>query len=216
MFESFEKNALVLSYQWDYFVSSSYYFQFVERCRNDVVVIDKELLRRSWYLKQLEHQHPQLIETSQLEVDGFLKELYKFEHQLPYAPAVIETRYEEMIRSFLVKNESVRPVYVTPEIEQEFTRGFQRVPAGLAFRLYQDTTHHEIIPREFTFRSIMKTDKYSEAIRNFYASAYCTEGIYLTLSGKRDKAAESFRKALRVTPGFPEALRWLKQLGVRF
>jgi len=216
MFDSFEKNALVLTYQWDYFVSSSYYFQLVEWYRNDVVVIDKELLRRSWYFKQLEHQHPQLIENSRLEVNEFLKELHKFEQDLPYDPAVIEARYEEMIRSFLVKNESVRPLYVTPEIEQEFTRGFQRVPSGLAFRLYQDTTHHQIIPKEFTFRPITKTDKYSEAIRSLYASAYCNEGIYLTLAGKKDKAAEFFHKALRVTPGFPEALRWLKQLGVEF
>lgn len=216
MFHSFEKNAIVLSYQWDYFISSSYYYQLVTGYRRDVTVIDKELLRRSWYLRQLEHQHPQLIETSRLEVDAFLKELYKFEHELPYDPAVIEARYEEMIRSFLMNNESVRPVYVTPEIEQEFTKGFQRVPSGLALRLYQDTTHHEIVPTEFIFRPITKTDKYSEAIRSFYANAYCNEGIYLTLGVKKHKAVESFRKALRVTPGFPEALRWLKQLGVEF
>jgi len=214
MFDSFEKNALVLTYQWDYFVSPSYYLQLVEGYRNDVVVIDKELLRRSWYFKQLEDQHPQLIENSRLEVNEFLKELDKFEHDLPYDPAVIEARYEEMIRSFLVKNESVRPVYVTPEIEQEFTRGFQRVPSGLAFRIYPDTTYHEITPREFVFRPIIKRDKYSEAIRNFYAGAYCNQGIYLAVGGKKDKAVEFFRQALRITPGFPEALRWLKKLGV--
>jgi hypothetical protein len=216
MFDSFEKNALVLSYQWDYFVSPSYYFQLVERCRDDVVVIDKELLRRSWYLEQLEHQYPQLIENSRVEVEPFLKELYKFEHDLPYDRAVIEARFEKMIQSFLLKNEPTRPVYVTPEIEQEFTRGFQRVPSGLAYRLYQDTIHHEITPRDFAFQPITKRDKYSEAIRSLYASAYCNEGIYLTLSGKKEKAVEFFRKALGVIPRFPDALRWLKQVGVGF
>jgi tetratricopeptide (TPR) repeat protein len=214
MFDSLEKNALVLTYQWDYFVSPSYYLQLVEGYRNDATVIDKELLRRSWYFKQLEHQHPRLVENSRGEIDAFLKELYKFEHNLPYDPAVIEARYEEMIRSFLVKNEPVCPVYVTPEIEQEFTRGLQRVPSGLAFRIYPDTTYHDITPRDFAFHPITKRDTYSEAIRNLYAGAYCNQGIYLAIRGKREKAVESFRKALQVTPGFPEALRWLRQLGV--
>jgi len=214
LFDSFEKNALVLTYQWDYFVSPSYYLQLVEGHRTDVTVIDKELLRRSWYFKQLEHQHPQLIQNSRVEINEFLKELYKFEHDLPYNPAVIEARYEEMIRSFLIKNESLHSIYVTPEIEQEFTAGLQRVPSGLAFRLYPDTTYHEIIPSEFAFHSITKRDKYSEAVRNLYAGAYCNQGIYLATHGRLDRAVECFRKALRVTPGFPVALRWLRQLGV--
>jgi hypothetical protein len=213
MFDSFEKNALVLSYQWDYFVSSSYYAQLVEGYRNDVTVVDKELLRRSWYLSQLEHQHPQLIEHSRREVDAFLKELYKFERGLPYDPALIEMRYQAMIQSFLLKHYSSGPVYVTPEIEGEYTRGFQKVPSGLAFRLYADTTHHEIAPKDFTFHAINKRDKYSNAIRDFYATAYCNEGIYMVVGGKKDKAVELLRKSLRVTPTFPEALRWLKKLG---
>jgi hypothetical protein len=213
VFDSFEKNALVLSYQWDYFVSSSYYTQLVEGYRSDVTVVDKELLRRSWYLSQLEHQHPQLIEHSRREVNAFLKELYKFEHGLPYDPAMIEARYQVMIQSFLVKHYSSGPVYATPEIEGEYTRGFQKVPSGLAFRLYADTTHHEIALRDFTFHTINNRDQYSNAIRDFYAAAYCNEGIYLAVGGKKDKAVELLRKSLRVTPTFPEALRWLKKLG---
>jgi hypothetical protein len=212
MFDSFEKNALVLSYQWDYFVSSSYYAQLVEGYRSDATVVDKELLRRSWYLSQLEHQHPQFIEHSRREVDAFLRELYKFEHGLPYDPAMIEARYQAMIQSFLIKHYSSGPVYVTPEIEGEYTRGFQKVPSGLAFRLYADTAHQEIALKDFTFHTIDKRDQYSNAIRDFYAAAYCNEGIYLAVGGKKDKAVELLRKSLRVIPTFPEALRWLKKL----
>jgi hypothetical protein len=214
MFDSFEKNALVISYQWDYFVSSSYYAQLVEKYRSDVIVVDKELLRRSWYFSQLERQHPQLIEHPQKEVGQFLKELHKFEHGLPYDPAVIQARFEEMVHSFLVKHYSTGPVYVTPEIEEEFTRGFQKLPSGLAFRLFADTTYHEITPKDFTFRPISKRDKYSNAVRDFYAAAYCNQAIHLAVGGKKDDAVEFLRKALRVTPGFPVALHWLKKLGV--
>ena len=40
------ENSIIFSYQWDYFISASYYYQFVEDYRRDVTVIDKELLRR--------------------------------------------------------------------------------------------------------------------------------------------------------------------------
>ena len=47
------ENSIIFSYQWDYFISASYYYQFVEDYRKDVTVIDKELLRRSWYYNQV-------------------------------------------------------------------------------------------------------------------------------------------------------------------
>ena len=40
-----------------------------------------------------------------------------------------------MIESFIRRSIASHPVYVTGEIEPEFTRGFVRVPEGLAFRL---------------------------------------------------------------------------------
>ena len=215
MFDSLDKDALVLSYQWDYFVSASYYVQLVEGYRKDVVVIDKELLRRSWYFKQLERQHPQLIESSRREVDEFLKELYKFEHNLPYDPAVIQSRFEEMIHGFLQNAYGARAVYVTPEIEPEFLRGFQKVPSGLAFRLYEDTTYHPMTSREFTFRPILGNDKYSEAVRGLYASAYVNEGIYLAVGGNKDSAVAFLQKALEIKPGFREAIIWLQRFGVQ-
>ena len=53
LLNSVPKNSIVFSYQWDYFISASYYFQLIEDYRKDVKVIDKELLRRSWYYNQL-------------------------------------------------------------------------------------------------------------------------------------------------------------------
>jgi hypothetical protein len=87
VFHSLAPNALVLSYQWDYWVSASYYYQQVRSFRRDVSVVDKELLRRSWYLRELEVQKPWLIRSSQIEVDAFRRELQKFEKGVPYDPA---------------------------------------------------------------------------------------------------------------------------------
>ena len=77
--ESLPKNAILLTYQWDCLISPSYYFQFVEDYRRDVVIIDKELLRRSWYYDQLSNICPDVMRKIRPEVESFLSALSHFE-----------------------------------------------------------------------------------------------------------------------------------------
>ena len=70
-----EPNALILSYQWDFWLSASYYYQAVEGWRKDIAVVDKELLRRSWYLTELEGRYPELTRSIAPEMEAFRKEL---------------------------------------------------------------------------------------------------------------------------------------------
>jgi len=210
--DSIQPNGILLSFQWDYFVSSSLYFQFVKNVRRDVVVIDKELLRRSWYFNQLRTNYPWLVEKSQSEINAFLKELYKFEHDLPYDASVIQARYIEMINSFIDKNIEIRPVYVTFEIEQEIGSKYQRVPEGLAFRLYKDREYHEMKPFDFKFRDIRKTNRLIRAIKQMYPMMLTNRGIYTAQHGRLAEAATYFDKALAFDPNFTEAKRWKEQL----
>jgi len=69
---------------------------------------------------------------------AFKKELHKFEHDLPYDPNVIQARFVQMIRGVHLRSLPSRPVYVTNEIEAEFTSGLQRCAGGVAFRLYSE------------------------------------------------------------------------------
>lgn len=194
MFSSLQPGALVLSYQWDYWVSASYYYQLVDGMRPDLIVIDKELLRRSWYLRQVESRYPWLIERSREEVSGFLKEVNKFEHELPYDPAVIEARYVRMITSLIEKNLPERPVYVTSEIEKEFTVGLQRVPEGLAQRLYRDTVFHPTTFPQLVYRDFPRKGREEDMIRKLYVEALATRGYYY-LSHDRAEAEGSFARA---------------------
>ncbi|MBI5470829.1 MAG: DUF2723 domain-containing protein [Ignavibacteriae bacterium] len=212
MFNSVQPNALVLSYQWDYWVSASFYYQLVKDYRADVAVIDKELLRRSWYFKQLEHQHPWLVEKSRPEIEEFLKELYKFEHELPYDSRVIEGRYIEMIRSFIMNNINSRPVYVTTEIEQEFTAGMQRVPEGLALRVYNDSLRHEMRNVPFAFRPFERHGRLEDALVNMYATACNAQGVYWAQIGNIDSARTAFRVALQYNPNSIDAKSLLTRI----
>lgn len=209
MFNSFERGALVISYQWDYWVSASYYYQHVKGLRNDVTVIDKELLRRSWYFEQIKHNFPSVYEKSRSEIEAFLIELYKFEHELPYDPAIIEERFNAMINSFIDNNFIERPVYVTVEIEQQFAPNYFRVPEGLAFRLYKQMPPPEKkVQDEFAYRPFKRSGRLIDGINSMYATMLTNRGKFLNTQKEYQHAAKYFERALQFNPADQEALRW--------
>jgi hypothetical protein len=196
----------VISYQWDFWVSASYYYQIVKGLRPDIAVVDKELLRRSWYFLQLGKHYPWLMQPSRPEIEAFNQELYKFEHDLPYNPAIIQSRYVEMIRSFISQSMTSRPVYVTPEIEAEFTTGFQRVPEGLAFRLTYDTSFHGTEFSGYQIRPFERGGRLEDMTKNLYvsslnarASYYYRHGVHL-VSETLPKAMEEISRKLGTVP----------------
>jgi hypothetical protein len=190
---SVRPNALVLSYQWDFWLSGSYYYQLVRGMRPDVAVVDKELLRRSWYFKEIGRRHPWLLKESRAEVDLFLRELEKFERDLPYDPAVIQGRFEGMIRSFLARSMESRPVYVTAEIEPEFWRGFDRVPEGLAYRLKADTAFYPTARPRFERREFARRGRLEDMFTKLYTDAWVSRGYYYMI--KRRDTGEAVHAA---------------------
>jgi len=53
MIDPLPKNSVIISSQWDYLCSGFMYKQIVEKYRPDIIMIEKELLRRTWYPSQL-------------------------------------------------------------------------------------------------------------------------------------------------------------------
>ncbi len=199
MFASLDSGAVVLSYQWDYWVSAAQYYQLVRRERPDIAVIDKELLRRSWYYGELESRYPWLIRASRAEVDAFLRELYKFEHDIPYAPEMIEGRYAAMIRSFIAKSMAAHPVYVTGEIEPQYTSGFRRVPSGLAFRLFSgDTGTTAVRLPDFHIRPFARNGRLEDFVWQLYAGSFSAIGEQFRRNGDSLKAMEAFARGARL------------------
>jgi hypothetical protein len=211
--KSVEPNAIILTYQWDYFVAAMYYLQIVEHVRPDVIVIDKELMRRSWYYVQMEARYPWLVEQNKREIDAFQLELDKFEHDLPYNPQVIEGRYAALIRSILIKNYPTRPIYATQEIEPEYLSAFKMVPSGLTFRLYADTLTHPPLPvPTYGFHIPTRNDQYTDGMLNLYARSYVNHAIYVNLFNKPDSALALVDAALKLVPNQREALLFKEQL----
>lgn len=207
-----EPNAFILTYQWDYFVASSYYAQLVKKQRQDVMVIDKELLRRSWYFAMLERKYPQLIERSREKVKLFLAELYKFEHDIPYDPAVIEARFNEMINDFIDRAMEERPVYVGGEIEPQFAYKYQRVPEGLLFRLLREGETPKSKPIDMVFRPTSFENDYTRSIKFLYARMLTFNAALFQEQTLTNEALRLVQQALSIDSTFRPAVTLHEQL----
>jgi hypothetical protein len=201
MFNCIEPNGIIISYQWDFFVSASYYYQLIDHYRKDVVVIDKELLRRSWYYKQLNALYPDLMKKSQVEIEAFLLELFKFEHDVPYSYEIIEHRYASIIRSFIEKNIDERPLYVTPEVEPQYLQGFEKIPTGLCYRLVKPKTSIPVKYYSFKYNMAEKPDKNVDLLNEMYTKAYEINVVYQMQLKNFDLAIKYLDRAVEINQG---------------
>ncbi len=160
-----EPNSIIISSQWDYFCSAFWYLQRVENYRRDIVMIDKELLRRTWYPEQLRRWYPQVIERSRKEMQDFLGQLELFESEKPYDPQLIQYYFERLLNSFVEKNINERPVYVTYDILQNEldSRAFaeyEKIPKGFAIKL---SKKFDTIETDFSKLNIEPFSKFLES-----------------------------------------------------
>lgn len=200
---SLPKNSLVLSYQWDDFVAPSLYYQNVDGLRTDVIVIDKELLRRSWYVAQVHERFSSLFPRNDRVYDAYQENLRLFENDLPYDPNSIESTYSSFIGEVItgaIRNG--RDAFVGPEIEDQYLRGFNKVPFGLLFELRTDTAY---VPCNISglngFRAAKAVDTdYSHQIINFYGRMFLARAEYEYIHKKLDMTIDCIDKALDVDP----------------
>jgi hypothetical protein len=128
--DNLPEKAFVLTADWNLF-APAYYLQQVEDVRPDVVFVDQQLLRRSWYLETLERQFPWLTTGVQPEWAAYRAELFKFEEDLPYDVATIQTRFQELGNALIeVAVSQDRAAFVTGEIEYAYLLEYGPVTAA--------------------------------------------------------------------------------------
>ncbi len=206
--ENLRPGALVISSQWDYFVSAFWYKQRVEGFRRDVVLVEKELLRRTWYPLQFRAWYPEVAAASKNEFSAFESALEPFEAGEPYDGAFIQANYENLLNSFIDKNYGKRPIYLTLDVvlsEMGVGAGYQKVPDGFAFRL-------EKSQEPFPVRTDnINTDKFERALRGrkehletgiaeAASSSFLNIGKYAKMTGRNEEARKAFLRALRINP----------------
>lgn len=205
-----EKNSIILSYQWDYFISASYYFQNVEHFRKDVVIVDKELLRRSWYYNQLKRNHSDAIKKIDDEVNQFLIALQPFEKNDNYDAQLLEKNYQAVMTNLIAKNIEERNCYIGIELFQnemqrnEFNlpAGFQIVPYNLLFKVVKGNQYVEAPLPNFTIRFPKSTNRYIDFIKNTIATILTYRAAYEIQFNKIERAKIYLEKVKKDYPDF--------------
>jgi hypothetical protein len=106
------------------------------------------------------------------------------------------------------------PVYVTGEIEAEFTAGLERIPQGLAFRLEEDGGFRPTTMPVLCYRPLHRSGRLEDRMRRLYADALAARGgYYLSMGGDRGEAEKSLKMALEFDRSSPAARFWMQKMG---
>lgn len=207
---SVEMNSIVFTYQWDYFISPSYYIQNVEVFRKDVVVIDKELLRRSWYYNQMMSSYPSVISNIKTEANAFIDAVKLFEQDKMFDANILEQNYRAVMTNLIEKNISERNCYVGIELYQneiqrgEFSlpNGYQLVPHSLMFKVVKGTEYVHAPDPNFTIRFPKQRTKYIEFIENTCGTMLIYRAAYELQFGYKERAKLFIDKARKDFPNY--------------
>lgn len=129
------RNSLLICTYWDIY-SPLIYLKKVKNGLKDIIIIDKELLRRTWYLKYLKNEYPEFYLSAEKEINEYLSELYKFEYSKPYDPAVIQKKFIKMLERFVEIKETTGVYFALPFPDYDLNsvkQDFYRIPYGLNF-----------------------------------------------------------------------------------
>ena len=212
MTSSMEKNAVIISSQWDYFCSAFWYKQSVEHYRPDIVLIEQELLRRTWYPHFLVKMYPELYKSKQ-QIEIYNQELEKFEQDLEYSGAELQSRYEQLINSWIDQSiESGRPVYITAEVLQQEPKVaalYEKIPQGLAFKLVKPKadgmpvlplSSHNMDIKPFAASIKNRKGHLYDGIKQMAANQILNMAQYAWMTNRMKEATEFLQKAERIDP----------------
>lgn len=211
LINSLPKNSIVFSYQWDYFISAAYYFQLVENFRKDVTIIDKELLRRSWYYNQLETNHPNLLKGIKPEVEQFIEALKPFEREQKDKTnnQLLESLYRKIMTGLISTNIIKHDYFIAPELvngemkrgEFQLPEGYTLVPYLFLFKVVNTGDYVNAPLPDFKIRFESRDDKYVTSLRGFIASMLISRALYEVQFNKLDIARTY---TMKLAADFPE------------
>lgn len=196
MIASMEPGGLAIVENWDFY-SPWLYMHFEEDYHTDIVLLDKELMRRSWYIDFIKRKHADIYQKSARAIDNFLKEVESFERSRPFDPVVIDRAYYNMLHTITLNETQARPVYTNVLLDKKYTGILPLVPSGILFRIDRTSEFVEI-PR-FEFKSgIWGNNLIHRGMRiavnlSYYKNAFTSREKYCRYFSKNDEA-EYYKK----------------------
>ncbi len=131
-YSSVSPPALIFCANWDY-VSPWLYSHYYLKENPQVLIVDNELLRRSWYFGWLQQADSALFNYIRPEYEAFLPHLQRFEADLPYDGLAIERTYQALLKKFTTYNG--RRFYFDQSVRLSFQLDGDIKVSGLLFQL---------------------------------------------------------------------------------
>jgi hypothetical protein len=177
---------------WD-FVSPWLYMHFEENYRTDVVMLDKELMRRSWYIDFIKRKFPEIYNRSKTEFEEFLRQVEPFERNRPYNPQVIDRAYYGMLLAVIGNESRVGQAYTNIIDDRNLLLRYPIVPEGVLFRFASQEEYRAIPRHKFNEGlwgdSRIKRDKRVAYLLSFYERAFDARSRYEKQFGHVDDSA---------------------------
>ncbi len=199
---SLPEHAVLLSRFWDALVSPWIYLHEVEHARPDVMVVDSELLRRTWYFPELRQWDPSLLPPVEEQLAGYLSDLALFENGKRYDARSIESHYRALVSRIVLAQRPARPGAFTLDVLQDYPREVQAtffapalpVPEGLCFVLRD---HAEDSPRmsppdpaRLFAAGYRAHDRIHQIVVEQWRFMLRSRAVFLRSSGRGEEAAE--------------------------
>jgi hypothetical protein len=188
---SMETGGLALVENWDFY-SPWLYLRFAENYHPDLVLIDKELMRRPWYIDFIKRNFNDVYERSKPEFEEFRRYVELFERDKPYDPVAIDKAYYDMLHAVINNESKLRAVYTNALDDKKFLASYNPIPCGILFRFSTDNTFIES-PRIAFDRAYWKKQSDYEPRRlayllSTYARAFQARSKYCEYYRKQDEA----------------------------
>lgn len=147
-------SSLLITPYWDLYAPLMYSRE-IKKMRDDLVVIDKELLRRTWYLRYLQREYPDFYAEVKHCINAYLVELEKFEYGRSYKPQTIQARYVEMLEGFIDAKLDQGVYFSLPWTDYDLDAArpeYQRIPFGLVYKIVRGAPSEQFDFNEFNLK----------------------------------------------------------------
>jgi hypothetical protein len=219
---------LLLVRDWD-MSSPLMYAQHVEGVRPDVVVLDLNLMERTWYLRSVARQHAALFADLRRELDGFVTLLARWEddpssiQRDPIYHRSLTDAFDALLLGVIAVQQRRAPAYVTFEVgvgrgggqdslTAKLTSTFQLVPSGIVFRLEPNAGFHPPPAVDLSTTPLLSTlarrrgaDGVLVRMGGIYRDMLISRGLYFERNGRCDDARQAYDLALSIDSTSPAA-----------
>jgi hypothetical protein len=234
IFSTIDPGGMLLTLDWQVY-SPLLYLREIENRRADVVAIDVNQLRRSWYFDYLRQAYPSFFEKNRDRIEAYLADLRLWEadpdrfNSNAALTEQINRHHLLMVTSFVSNHIETAPVYATEEfitslahrdgeVTRALTTAYQLVPQGLVFEIARDRQFHQpkdppLVTRGLADGSMRfeADDVVRQKVFPVYVKMLTSRGLYLAAYDRHDEAIEAFKAALALDPAFERAKRGLAE-----